>query len=309
MKTYDKIRPNSFAAWVICSRPKTWGIAIAPVAVGLGMALVQTHTINTAVAAATLLLSILMQVISNMENDAGYTKRKAERGNRKGLPRATANGWLSVDSVEKAIKLLAGVVLLDTFYLIYCGGWIMLFISLSSVLAAYCYMGGPRPIAYSPYGEGIVFIFFGLVAVCGTYYLQTGSISLETILAACSLGLIAAAVLAVNNYRDLEHDASVGRQTLAVVIGEQGMVTTYKALLFVPFLLITIMIGINPQLWPSALVFLSMNSALQLMEDFPQRKAFELNAVMFGTVKLELIFSWLLVVSTVVSWSWQKAIT
>ena len=97
------IEKSSLAAWIMCSRPKTWAIALSPVFVGLAVAFFDTHTIDWSVALATLLLSVLMQAISNMENDAAYTRRNAERSNRKGLPRATSLGLLSVARGEKAI--------------------------------------------------------------------------------------------------------------------------------------------------------------------------------------------------------------
>ena len=157
------VKPGSFAAWCVSFRPKTLGIAAAPVAVGLAVSAAVTHTFDIVVAIATLALSLLMQAISNMENDAGYTKRRAERKTRKGLPRSTANGWLTVEQVERMIKILIGVVVLDTLFLIYVGGWVMMVISAASVIAAYAYMGGPKPIAYTPWGEFVVFIFFVLL--------------------------------------------------------------------------------------------------------------------------------------------------
>ena len=198
------VKPGSFAAWCVSFRPKTLGIAAAPVAVGLAVSAAVTHTFDIVVAIATLALSLLMQAISNMENDAGYTKRRAERKTRKGLPRSTANGWLTVEQVERMIKILIGVVVLDTLFLIYVGGWVMMVISAASVIAAYAYMGGPKPIAYTPFGELVVLIFFGLTAVCGTYYLQAGALSFNSVLLGVALGSVAAAVLAVNSWRDDE---------------------------------------------------------------------------------------------------------
>ena len=95
------IKKSSLASWIMCSRPKTWAIALSPVLVGLSVAFFDTHTIDWSIALATILLSVLMQAISNMENDAAYTRRNAERANRKGLPRATSLGLLSVARVEK----------------------------------------------------------------------------------------------------------------------------------------------------------------------------------------------------------------
>ena len=295
------VKPGSFAAWCASFRPKTLGIAAAPVLVGLAVSAAVTHTFEVVVALATLALSLLMQAISNMENDAGYTKRKAERASRQGLPRATANGWLTVAQVERMIKILIGVVALDTIFLIWVGGWVMLAISVASVLAAYAYMGGPKPIAYTPWGEFVVFVFFGLVAVSGTAYLQTGLWQIEAILTGAALGLIAAAVLAVNNYRDAEHDKEVGRRTLAVLLGKPAMVGVYSALVYFPYAVVAAAIVLNPSVAGLGLCLLSLPKSIKLVAELPLREGNELNAVMFGTVKLELFFSLCLTVGGIVS--------
>lgn len=295
------VKPGSFAAWCASFRPKTLGIAAAPVIVGLSVSAAVTHTFDLIVAFATLALSLLMQAISNMENDAGYTKRRAERKSRKGLPRSTANGWLTVAQVERMIKILIGIVALDTFFLIYVGGWAMLAISVASVVAAYAYMGGPKPIAYTPWGEFVVFIFFGPIAVAGTAYLQTGVWQIEALLAGSALGFIASAVLAVNNYRDTEHDAEVGRRTLAVILGRQAMVGVYCSLLYAPYLMVAVAIVYNPSVFGLSLCLLALPRTLKLVDELPRREGNDLNAVMFGTVKLELLFSLCLTVGGIVS--------
>lgn len=297
------IKQNSWAAWAACVRPKTWIIALAPVVTGLALVMAIEGHLNLLLSAATLLLSVLMQAISNMENDAGYTKRKAENKKRKGLPRATANGWLSVKAVERAIKLLGAVALADTAYLINSGGWVMLVIFVASIIAAYCYMGGPKPIAYTPFGEFVVFLFFGLVAVCGTYYLQTHTVLLETVLAASAVGCIAAGVLAVNNYRDEEHDASVGRLTLAVLLGKQKMLMLFRGILLLPFMLMLLLTWIQPALWPTLITWGTLPLAYRSQQQLTQKSGLELNDVMFSVIRLELLFSLLLTLGAVATFA------
>ena len=302
----NDIKKNSLAAWAACARPKTWIIALAPVLTGLALALAVTGSLNWPIAAATLLLSVLMQIVSNMENDAGYTKRKAENAKRKGLPRATANGWLTVAAVERAIKLLGVIALLDTAYLIYCGGWVMLAIFIASIVAAYCYMGGPKPIAYTPFGEITVFLFFGLVAVCGTYYLQTLTVSTEAVLSASAVGFIAAAVLAVNNYRDEEHDASVGRSTLAVLLGKKGMLAVFTASTLLPYLLTALLAAINHALWPVLFTWGTIPLAVAASHNLARKNGLELNAVMFSVIRLELLFSLTLTAGAIIAFVLTK---
>ena len=283
--------PGSLAAWLACIRPKPLGVAAAPVAVGLGVAAAAGHEFHALTALATLVLSLLMQIITNMENDAGYTKRKAERSTRKGLPRATANGWLTIAAVERAIKFCIVLVVADTLYLISQGGWVMIVISAASVIAAYAYMGGPKPIAYTPWGEFLVFVFFGLVAVGGTYYLQCARLDLAPLLAGAAVGALAAGVLAVNNYRDIEHDREVGRRTLAVVLGANGMRKAYAAMIVSAYVFCAVLAFLQLELIFMLLVFLWAPAGRALVADLPRFRGNDLNGVMFRTVKLELRFA------------------
>lgn len=287
----SEIKPNSWQAWLVAARPKTFGVAVAPVIAALAITLSDTGKINWLVAALTALLAVLMQAITNMENDAGYTKRKAERGNRKGLPRATSLGLLSVQQVEFAIRVLAAVAIAITVYFIYITEWVFLFITLFSVAAAYLYMGGPKPIAYTPYGEIAVFVFFGLVATCGTYYLQLGTVSNNITVVGCALGLIAAAVLCVNNFRDIKHDESIQRYTMAVVLGEKLTILAYQLLVFVPYLLILIIVANDWTRYPYMLVLLTLPKAFQLPRQLLFLQGDDLNGTLFATVKLELLFT------------------
>lgn len=176
--TADSIKPGSLQAWLAFTRPKTWGVAVAPVLAALTLSVYETNELHWETAFFTLTIALLMQIVSNMKNDLGYTEKKAETGNRKGLPRATSFGWISVDLAKKAISFTIALSLINTIILVYFGGWMFLIIGIISVIAAFTYMGGPKPIAYTPFGEITVMIFFGLTAVCGAYYLQTHTLSL-----------------------------------------------------------------------------------------------------------------------------------
>ena len=167
--------PGLIRSWLAFTRPKTWLIAVSPVIASLALAWSETRAFEPLTALFTISIAILMQAISNMENDLGYAERNAERGNRRGLPRATTMGWISLPTARIAIRIGALLALINTAVLIWIGGWIFLLIGLASLVAAYSYMGGPKPIAYTPFGELVVLVFFGLTAVCGTYFLQTGN--------------------------------------------------------------------------------------------------------------------------------------
>lgn len=145
------------------TRPKTWLLAVAPVLAALALAWAEAHAFSPVVALLTLTIAVLMQAISNMENDLGYSKRKAETGNRRGLPRATTMGWISNHTAEWAIRMAAVLAMINTAALIYFGGWPFALVGAASLTAAYCYMGGPKPIAYTPFGEVLVLLFLALL--------------------------------------------------------------------------------------------------------------------------------------------------
>ncbi len=193
------VRAGSVRAWGLAVRPRTLLAAISPVLVGTSLGFQRAGTLNVLVVLLVLVAAVLMQIATNLQNDVGYTVRGGEKaGSRTGLPRATAHGWLGVGQVR------AGIVIVGT---IACGlgvmlaayrGWPVLVIGAASLTAALAYMGGPKPIAYTPFGELTVFVFFGLVAVAGTEWVLSGRIGQVGLLASMAIGGLAAAALSVN---------------------------------------------------------------------------------------------------------------
>jgi 1,4-dihydroxy-2-naphthoate octaprenyltransferase len=289
------IRSGSLAAWAIAVRPRSLLVALSPVLVGATLGFARTGSIDPTAALLVLGAALLMQVITNMQNDVGYTVRGGESsGTRTGLPRATANGWLSVRDVRAAIVVAAFVATALGVALVAVRGWPVLAIGVASLLAALAYMGGPKPIAYTPFGELTVFVFFGLVAVTGTDWVLTGSVGVVTAIASVAIGCLAAAALAVNNHRDIAHDRLVGRRTFAVGFGAAASRRLYATLVGLPFALLLPMAVLAAQaalLLPLALA----PAARQLVRDFarcPPGTAF--NDVLFRTFRLELWFAALL---------------
>lgn len=289
------VRTGSVQAWSVAARPRTLAVALSPVLVGATFGFERTGGIDLVAALLVLGAALLMQLITNMQNDVGYTVRGGDSsGTRTGLPRATAHGWLSVRHVRAAIVVAALLALALGLALASRRGWPVIAIGASSLLAALAYMGGPKPIAYTPWGEATVFVFFGLVAVIGTDWVLTGGIGDTTVLAAVALGSLAAAALAVNNHRDIAHDRLVGRHTFAVTFGEGGSRLLYTTLLIGPFALLPVMVWQAHEpalLMPMAL----LPGALLLLRDFmvcPRGTAF--NEVLFRTFRLELWFAALL---------------
>jgi 1,4-dihydroxy-2-naphthoate octaprenyltransferase len=265
-----------------------------PVIVATSLAWSLDHAFSSWIAAVALAAAVLMQVISNLQNDVGYTQRGAETGGRVGLPRATAHGWLTPSAVHRAIVVAIITAQLIALPLMLRGGWPIVLTSVSSTVAAWAYMGGPRPIAFTPFGEATVFVFFGLVAVLGTYYVQAGSIAPAAWLAAAAIGMHAAAVLLVNNYRDRVHDLATGRRTLAAVMAAPRVLILYAVLLIAPFALTVALAALVSGKW-FLLPLLALPRALGLVRALPAAPAGAAqNAMLFRTVMLEVAFGLLL---------------
>jgi 1,4-dihydroxy-2-naphthoate octaprenyltransferase len=294
-ETATPVRSGSAQAWAVATRPRSLPVAISPVLVGATLGFERTGAIDMLAALLVLAAALLMQLITNMQNDVGYTVRGGDSsGTRTGLPRATSRGWLSVRHVRTAIVVAALVAFAIGLALVAYRGWPVLAIGSASLVAALAYMGGPRPIAYTPYGELTVFVFFGLVAVIGTDWVLTGTVGLVSLLASVALGSLAAAALAVNNHRDIAHDRLVGRRTFAASFGEDRSRALFTTLVLGPFVLVPIMaLAARAPVLLLPLVLLPV--ALRLRLDFnrcPPGLAF--NDVLFRTFRLELWFAALL---------------
>ena len=284
------IAPGSWAAWRVALRPKTLWIATIPVVVATCLAWSVARVFDPWIACVALTAAVMMQVVTNLQNDVGYTERGAETGARVGLPRATANGWLGTREVKRAILAAIAVAQVVALPLMIRGGWPIVATSVSSTAAAYAYMGGPRPIAYTPFGELTVFVFFGLVAVCGAFYVQAGTIPLAVVVAGTAIGMHAAAVLLVNNFRDRDHDRTTGRRTLAVVLGPATSRKLYALLLYAPFALAVALGGVAGSAW-YALPLVALPWAWRLQRTLADAAPGPaLNAQLFRTVLLEVAF-------------------
>ena len=239
MSTTRQILP--LHAWLLATRPKTLTVSFTPVMVGVALAWFESGTVSWLPALAALLGAVLIQIGTNLHNDAADFARGADGGERLGPARAVASGWLTARQVERAALLCFVLAMLCGAYLAWHGGWPIVALGLASLLSGWAYTGGPRPLAYTGLGEVFVFLFFGLAAVMGSFYLQTFRLDWSVFIAASMVGLLAAAVIVVNNARDLDSDRKVGKNTLAVRIGLGWSRAEYAALLAAPFLLLPLL--------------------------------------------------------------------
>ncbi len=287
----DASRVGAAKAWWLAARPKTLTLAATPVIVGCALAFADLASLSWFTAAATLAAALLIQIGTNLHNDAADFEKGADGPERLGPPRAAAQGWLRTGQIKRGAALSFAIAFALGIYLTLVGGWPILALGLASLAAGYAYTGGPKPIAYSVSGELFVFLFFGLFAVAGTYYLQTGSVSPWSLAAGAALGMPAAAVLLVNNYRDLDNDRKAGKLTLCHHLGRAQSRRLFTLFLTAPFLLV----AVDPAIWP---LLLALPPAVLLIRRFgrvPPGKA--LNGVLAATARQQFLFGGLLSVA------------
>ncbi len=206
-------------ACLLAARPKTLPAAIVPVWVGCVLAWKLTGHFSLPLALATLGGAIAIQIATNFFNDAIDADKGADTAERLGPTRVTAAGLMPRKTVMGLATVFLVVAMACGAFLIHARGWPIIAIGIPSLLLAYGYTGGPFPLAYRGMGELFVILFFGLVAVCGTVFVQTGAWPREALLLGLQVGLLSAILISINNLRDREEDASTGKRTLAVRFG------------------------------------------------------------------------------------------
>jgi 1,4-dihydroxy-2-naphthoate octaprenyltransferase len=284
----------NLSSWIMAVRPRTLTLSMTPVAVGAALAWAADRKIYGLAVVAALGGSMLIQIGTNLHNDAVDSERGGDGPDRIGPSRVTASGLLSAASVKRGAAVCFATAALLGFYLAFIGGWPILLLGVLSILSGLAYTGGPLPIAYTPFGELFVVAFFGIGAVCGTYWLCTASLGPAAIEVGLALGLLAGAVLLVNNFRDAEADARVGRKTLTIMAGRNVTIWIYTGLMVFPFALLPVIGRALPrgQVWPALLV---LPLALVLIYRFihePHGRGF--NLILAQTAQIQFLFGLLL---------------
>ncbi len=215
-------------------RLPTLTAAVAPVAVGIGVA-IHDDVFAFLPALMALVGAICLQIGANFANDAFDFKHGADTADRLGPPRATQMGLISSRQMLIAMWIVFALAALAGVYLVAVAGWPIVAVGLGSIAGAIIYTGGPWPIGYHALGDVFTFVFFGLVAVMGTYYAQAGEISRLALFAAIPVGCTVTLILVVNNLRDIDTDHRAGKTTLAVILGERGTRAWYFVLFAVAY--------------------------------------------------------------------------
>ena len=288
------MKPSALKAWVAASRPQTLTVAVAPVLLGAALAAEVTR-LQVSLLIATLIGAICIQIGTNLFNDYADFKKGADGADRLGPPRACASGWLDPKHVLVSVWVVFAVAIAAGLFLFMAAGWPILVIGIASLVCGLAYTGGPWPLAYVGIADLFVFVFFGLVAVGGTFFVLTGGLSMTAILGGAILGCLATAVLAANNLRDRKGDRQAGKQTLAVRYGEAFARNEFALLITAPALMVVLVAIFVPGAGPGWLAPLALAPWLvQLTRDAFRLDGRDLNTLLKKTAVTELAFSILL---------------
>lgn len=224
--------PTTAALWLEAARLRTLPAAIIPVTTGITLAAIHGSA-DPFVATVTLITAVLIQIGTNFANEYYDYLKGADTADRVGFLRATSAGLIAPQAMKRATIGTMAAAFLIGLILVWHGGWVILAIGILSLLFGYAYTGGPFPLAYNGLGDLFVMIFFGVVAVNGTYFLLADAVSYPVFIASLSCGALATNILVVNNLRDSETDRKVGKRTLGVMFGDGFLRFEYTVLLFV----------------------------------------------------------------------------
>lgn len=279
--------------WWMAIRVPTLPAAIVPVLVASALA-VRLHCFSPIVFVVVLMAALLIQIGTNLTNDLADFRRGADTGERIGPTRVVQAGLLTAHAVAVAAALSFALAAIAGVYLVIIGGWPILAAGVASIAAGILYTAGPWPFGYHGLGDLFVFVFFGLVAVCGTFYLYAGTITPAAVVMSLPVAMLVTAILVVNNLRDIETDGRSGKRTLAVIIGANATRIEYGLLLAAAYLIVLVAwLANGAPVW-LALPWASAPFAVQLLDKVRNRRGPELNPALRETALLHLIFGTLL---------------
>ncbi len=287
-------KAGSRSAWRLAARPRTLPAALAPIAAGTGVAAAEGRA-RLDLALVCLATALLLQLAANLANDLYDHERGADTRERLGPPRAAALGLLSPRALRIGLASTLGAAALSGLALVAAGGWPIAAAGALALVAAWAYTGGPWPLAYHGLGDAAVFLFFGIVGVAGAHFVQAGAGSGLALVAALPIGLLATAILAINNLRDLDGDARIGKRTLSVRLGARAARGYVVALLLLAFVTLPLLLVVGaPSPWalaPLALLPLGGRLAWRIGRGL---SGAALNDALAGTAKLTAGFGVLL---------------
>jgi 1,4-dihydroxy-2-naphthoate octaprenyltransferase len=281
---------SGWQVWWLAARPKTLPAAASGVIAGTALA-VHDGLFQAGPALAALLVGLLLQIGSNLANDVFDFERGTDTAARLGPLRVTQAGLLSPRQVKVGMAVVFGLAGLLGLYLAWEAGPVVLLIGLAAILSAVAYTGGPLPYGYYGLGDLFVFVFFGVAAVAGSYFVQAGRVSQAAWWMSVPIGLLVVNILVVNNLRDIDNDRLANKHTLAVRLGVRGTRIQYSLLLILTYLLMPLLVlsGVLP--WTALLSWLSLPWAVRLVRVVWTVQGRPLNAALAGSGQLAFLFS------------------
>ncbi|MGA7398288.1 MAG: 1,4-dihydroxy-2-naphthoate polyprenyltransferase [Solirubrobacterales bacterium] len=288
--------------WLNAARPRTLPAAIAPVFVGTAAAYAAVNEMpRWGAFLAALVASVLIQIGTNLANDYSDARRGADSADRLGPVRVTSAGLVTPRRVLMATWIAFGIAALLGIYLAFVAGWIILLVGALSITAGVLYTGGPRPYGYAGLGEFFVFLFFGLVSVNGSYYVQLEEITWVSVGLSIAIGFLSTAILVVNNTRDMDTDRRAKKNTLAVRIGRDRSRLLYAALVYGAFVVLVVTIALNGGPWLALLGLLALPMTIKPVKAMRTRTdGPSLNAALAQTGAALGIFSLLTAIGLVI---------
>ena len=285
-----KENQNKFKSWVLASRPKTLPAAVAPVLIGTSVAYYD-NKLNLIAALIALICSVLIQIGTNFVNDLYDHLKGSDSEERVGPERALATGMISVNEMKRAIYLTFGVTFFLGLYLVYIAGWPILLVGIFSIASGYAYTAGPYPLAYNGLGDIFVFVFFGVVAVVGTYYVQALKLTELIFIASIPAGMLITNILVVNNYRDVDEDKKNNKNTLAVKLGKRFSRIQYLVQMLIAYA-VPVVVFIRYEIsWTVLLPLITLPLGVKLFKMLVDLKGEALNKTLELTAKLSVLFS------------------
>lgn len=286
--------PSGAGIWWLAIRPRTLTAAVVPVLVGTALAQ-RVDSFSPLPALAALLGALLIQIGTNLSNDASDFERGADTEARLGPLRVTQSGLLSPASVWRGALAAFGAAALIGMYLAAVGGWPIVLLGVAAIASGWAYTGGPWPLGYNGLGDLFVMLFFGFAAVAGTYFVQTGEVTSVVWLAALPVGALATAILVVNNTRDIETDTVAGKRTIAVRLGAAASRVEYALLLALAYAVPVLLWWVgHASVW-ALLPCLTLPVAVALFRRFQgARDGPAFNRALADTARLHALFGVLL---------------
>lgn len=287
--TLPAARPSAAAIWWHAARPNTLPAAVAGVIVGLGAGLGVGAPFRPDTALGCIAVALLLQVLANFANDLSDFRKGADTDARQGPMRVAAAGLVTPRQLEVAIAITIAAAGVVGLWLAYVGGPVLIGLGVLAVVAALAYTGGPWPYGYRGLGEVFVFVFFGLVAVVGTAYLQAGRLEPLFFAASVPVGALITAILVVNNLRDIPTDREAGKRTLAVMLGETATQAEWLLLVLAAFATPVLLVAAGRS-WVLLVTLVAVPLALpqwRTVRRFTERR--QLNLALKGTARLALV--------------------